>query len=340
MEIRDYLLENAFLRLRVCDLGAAMLSLQLRRGDVWQEVLAGEKDLAWRAAHHPYYSAIVGPVANRIAGAAFTLAGQSYTLEANEAGHHLHGGSDGCHTARFQLLKQEPEELRLFLERPDGQGGYPGPLRIEVTYSLKERDTLLSIRGEAGGKATLWNPSSHNYFCLDQSAGNILAHRLCLPTAAAFTAVDNHLIPTGEILPVEGSALDLRERTLLGERLANTDEVRQFRQNFDHSFVLGTASRTRCGLPLAAVLEAPRQKLRLELATDAPGLQVYTCKEGGSGAAGPQSFPPYFACCLEPQSFPDAVHHPSFPSIVLPAGSSRTRQILYHLEEMDSASSL
>jgi aldose 1-epimerase len=311
------------------DLGAAVLELRAPdRHGRHANVVLGHRDLAGYLANAPYFGVVVGRCANRIRGATFDLDGRTHRLAANEGSHQLHGGPDGFHARVWRLdgdasgVDGDRVLATLRLVSEDGDQGYPGRLEATATVAwTPERalDIALEARCDA---PTIANLAPHGYWNLaGEGSGGIDDHVLTV-RAAAFLPVDAETLPTGEVGQVAGTPFDLRAGARLGEVL-RADGVQVARgRGLDHCFVLDRAGAVGDGLAEAAVLHEPRSGRTLRLATSEPGLQVYA---GGylDGAIVGRSGRRYRqgdGLALEPQRFPDAVHHPHFPSVVLRPG--------------------
>ena len=253
----------------------------------------------------------LGRWANRIGGARFTIGGEEYRLTANEGANTLHGGAEGFHKKLWSYALRE-DSVTFSLNSPHGEEGFPGNLCAEVTYTLR-RSTLTMAYRASCDRDTVVNLSNHTYFNLaGHDTGSITGHRVTLG-AGRYTPSGAGNVPTGEIAPVDGTPLDLRQGALLEERLG--DPFLKGSRGYDHNFVLdgGTAP--------AAEVYCPATGIALEVCTTLEGMQFYTSGfltdrpgKGGAqyGRAG--------GLCLETQHFPDAVNQPSFPSPILRAG--------------------
>lgn len=265
----------------------------------------------------PYFGAIAGRCANRIANGRFTLEGREYRLPLNEAGrHHLHGGAAGFSERLWTVEEADAHSVLLSLASADGDQGYPGTVQATCRYTLLD-DTSLRIELEGRTDApTLFNPAAHSYFNLD-GTGDVLAHRLRID-AHEFLPVDGDLIPTGEIRPVSGTSFDFREPRVIGEQSGH--------EPLDHNFCL---SREAVVQPRkVARLETGDGSLALDLATTAPGLQVYDGAKVNVPLAGHdgRGYGPNAGLCLEPQFWPDAINHEGFAGCVLRPGET-SRQV-------------
>lgn len=326
-----YTLDNGRgLRTTITSYGARVVSLWAtdRRGEA-ADVVLGFDDLDSYMRTRQFFGALVGRVANRIAGAQFKLDGVAYRLTANQGAHHIHGGGRSFSMVTWQggIVDQDGQPtLRLTYRSVDGEEGYPGNLDVACTYTLTT-DNALRIDYEAvSDKDTIINLTNHSYFNL-AGAGDIQGHELSL-NADAFTPGDAARIPTGEIRPVEGTAMDLRRATSLGVCLAAADEQVRMADGFDHNWVLSHAPRA---LVKVAELYEPQSGRLMETWTTEPGVQVFTSNtmNGSIIGKGGVAYQKYAAICLETQHFPDAPNHANFPSIVLRVGEQFRSTTVY-----------
>jgi len=251
-----------------------------------------------------YFGAIVGPVANRIAGGRMVLGGQRHDLDRNEAGcTTLHGGSGGFGTSNWRIAGLTGSSVTLALHRPDALGGFPGPLEVEARYTLDDGGALTLDITATTDRETVFAPAFHGYWSLDGQP-DLGGHRLTV-AAETYLPVDAAKIPEGAPQPVAGTVFDHRTPRAPAPRL-------------DHNFCLSTE---RGPLRHACTLEAGG--LRLEVSSTEPGQQVYagakidTAPFRGHGGAphGPNA-----GIAIEPQGWPDAVNRPDFPPVVLRRG--------------------
>ncbi len=329
------------LRAVVADHGATLVELHVpdRDGHVDDVVLGFDDVSGYTSPANPYFGATVGRVANRIAHASFVLDGHGYELAANEGPHHLHGGgAQAFSNLRWELVDHTPEQVRLRHVSPADAEGYPGRVEVSATYRVIG-DALSIVYRATTDAPTPLDLTNHAYFNLrGHGDGEVLDHELTV-LADHVLEVDEALIPTGALREVTATPLDLRTPTVLRGPVAEFATTPAL--GIDHHLVLrrdpdaatdaataadadavepggaepGPGGRVR---PVAWLSE-PTTGRRLELATDQPGLQVYTGNrlEPAITGKGGRRYGRHGGICLEAHHLPDAVHHPGFPSIVL-----------------------
>lgn len=268
-----------------------------------RSVVLGFDTLESYPAHSPYFGSLAGRVANRIRDAKFTLDGQTHRLESNFVTHTLHGGPEGIGR---QVWDGEADSaanaVRFTLDSPDGAMGFPGNVRFTATYTLSGNRLKLEITAKADRRTPI-NVVQHQYFNLG-TGPDVLDHRYKID-AAAYTELGGPLIPTGAILPVDGTIWDFREGRTMRDAAGKPID-------YDGNLVLNTDRRFED--PVATVT-GPDGHLTLTLRTDRPGLQVYNSVTTKVAAEG-KTFGNHCGFCLEDQDLPDAVNHPHFPSII------------------------
>jgi len=298
------------------------------RAGKWGDVVLGFDDLKGYLAGHPYFGAIVGRVANRIAKGKFTLDGKEYTLAINNGPNALHGGKKGFDKVVWQAKPAETADgvsLTLTYVSPDGEEGYPGNLTASVTYTLTKQNELKIDYSATTDKATPINLSNHSYFNLaGPASGNILGHELQLE-AEKYTPVDETLIPTGEIKSVADTPLDFIKPAAIGARI---DKLQGNPRGYDHNMVLKSGGKT---LALAARVHEPKTGRIMEMFTTESGVQFYTGNflDGTLKGKAGVTYQKHQGFCLEAQHFPDSVHHPNFPSTILEPGKTYSQTTVY-----------
>ncbi|MBP7275282.1 MAG: galactose mutarotase [Kiritimatiellae bacterium] len=279
-----------------------------------EELTLGFADPAEYVKANPaYFGAICGRVANRIARGRFTIEGNDHALVCNNGPNHLHGGARGFDRHAWRVAESTPRAVRLHRVSPDGEEGYPGNLDVSVTYTLTD-DHILRIEYEAMcDRTTILNLTNHAYFNLSGGqCPDVHTHRLTL-SASRYLPSDEHALVTGEILPVEGTPWDFRDGGMLDGRPLGLPT------GYDHCFVFDTPGLKEC----CARLEYPPTGRIVELRTTEPGVHVYTgyYVQGVAGRDG-RPLPHSAGVALEAEHFPDAIHHPEFPSILLRRGEA------------------
>ena len=322
--VHAFTLTNARgMEVRAISFGAIIVSITVpdrsgRSGDV----VLGHDELEPYLERSPYFGAIIGRHANRIGRARFTLDDRTCQLAANDGRNHLHGGHcgfdkqlwDGAH-----VRTADGDGVVFSRISADGEEGYPGTLQVRVRYLLTASNELHVDYEAETDAATVVNLTQHSYFDLScGQADDVLGHRLTLQ-GAAYTPVDAELIPTGAIVPVEGTPFDFRTPTAIGARVNDGDLQLQHGGGYDHNWVL---SRTGPGLTRAASLVDPLSGRTLDALTTEPGIQFYSGNQLDGSITGKygRRYSARAGLCLETQHFPDGPNRENFPSPVLRPG--------------------
>ena len=291
------------LKAEISNLGAKVTKLLIGGKDV---VLGFKTTEEWRT-QETYFNAICGRVANRIKGGKFTLDGKDYQLPINNGANSLHGGIEGFNAKIWDVVAQSAYEITLHYRSKDGEEGYPGNVDIWVTYTAT-KDNTLRIHYEAKtDKPTIVAMTNHSYFNLaGEGSGRVDEHILQV-NAEYYTPFDETACPTGEILPVEGTPMDFRKPTRIGDRI--NDPFFAPGRGIDNNWCLCESDAPKA-LRHAATLQA--DGLSMECWTTMKGLQVYTGNyiEQHVGKSG-KMYDTQHAVCLEAQNWPDSIHHVS-----------------------------
>ncbi len=301
--------------------GARIVSLLAPDGEgIKHDVILGfDKAEDYHNEEEPYYGAIVGPYANRIANGKFELDGETYNLEQNDGTNTLHGGFKGLQFIAWDTKSVSPQSVQFECQLKDGQSGFPGNRTITVTYSLTEDNELTVEYKATTDKKTVINLSNHAYFNLNgEGSGTILNHKLQI-VAQQITPVDATLIPTGDLMEVAGTPFDFTHMKRIGADINEPHEQLERGRGYDHNFVLEDWNKNNPHPTKAVKLKGDHTGIVMEIYTDQPGIQFYsgnfmsekvTLKSGVKDSY-------RTALALEPQHFPDSPNHPSFPSTTL-----------------------
>ncbi len=292
-----------------------------RRGKL-DDVVLGYDNVAGYIKGSPYFGALVGRYANRIAKGKFTLNNKTYTLAVNNGVNHLHGGKIGFDKkvwAASPVRIPNGAGLSLTLYSPDMEEGYPGNLAVHVVYSLTDDNALKIAYTATTDKPTVLNLTNHSYFNLNGAgSGTILDHTLMI-NANRYTPIDKTSIPFGLLAPVAGTPFDFRRPHVIGERINAANLQIKNGAGYDHNFVLNHRGSS---LIVAARAYSPKTGRVLTVSTTEPGVQLYTGNflDGTNVGKGGKVYNRRNAFCLETQHFPDSPNQKAFPTTTLRPG--------------------
>ena len=321
--ISIYTIDNGLISARVIDYGANLVNLMVpdRNGTI-QDVILGFDDLEGYQENPEFYGALVGPVANRTAGACVVLNGQEYHMAVNEGTNNLHSdAAAGLHKRKWKALAGG-DFVSFTLELKDGELGLPGRRFFTVTYSVTDLDALSIHYHVTSDRATVINPTNHAYFNLNgHNSGSIASQELQI-NASCFIPVDAASIPTGEIRSVAGTAFDFRESKPIGRDIEADDEQLRFTGGYDHNYCVDGWEEGG-GLRCIAKAYSSKSGREMTVYTTLPGVQFYAgntvnCTEGRGKEH--SNYGKRGAFCLETQYYPDTIHHGNFPSYVFGEG--------------------
>jgi aldose 1-epimerase len=310
------------IRLDAIAYGGIIMSLVVpdRSGTPGDIVLGFDEAIRYvQAPPPPYFGALIGRYANRIAHGRFTLDGKTYALPVNDPPNHLHGGVRGFdkHVWSAETRKVPgAETVRFTRVSPDGEEGYPGAVDVRVTYTLRDSNELVVEYRAISDAPTPINLTQHTYFNLTAGAAeHVLDHEVMID-ADRFTPIDESMIPIGTCTPVAGTPFDFCEPLPIGARIAQDDAQLARGGGYDHNWVL---NHTGEGVARAARVRDPLTGRILEIWTTEPGIQFYTGNrlDGSITGKGGRVHRKHAGFCLEPQHFPDSPNKPQFPSTIL-----------------------
>jgi len=321
--VTAFILENANgVKVKVIDYGATIVSIETPdRSGTLADIALGFDDIAgYQGSDNPYFGATCGRYANRINKGRFTIEGTDYSLAINNGPCSLHGGLVGF-DKKVWSATIDGDGVKMTLESPDGDEGYPGALSIEITFSLSDEDELALKYAATTDKATVVNLTNHSYFNLAGS-GTVRNHVITI-NADRYTVVDDDAVPSGELRAVAGTEMDLLSPTAIGK---NIDAVQGL--GYDHNYCINQAAPGE--LTLAAKVLDPNSGRTLECLTTEPGVQFYTANylDGFTGKNG-IVYEKQTGFCLETQHYPDSPNQPEFPSTELAPGETYTQTCIY-----------
>jgi aldose 1-epimerase len=326
LRVRRFLLTGpAGMRMSVLEYGAIIETLMVPDlTGALANVVLGLPGLAEYAADDSYFGAVVGRFANRIEGGRFTLDGRPVQLALNDQYGTVHGGSSGFHQKVWHGTPFESPDavgVHLDLVSPDGEEGFPGTLRVRVTYALNRREQAVTMSYEATtDRPTVVNLTNHSFYNLSGGTNqNILDHTLAV-YADSYLPLGADLLPAGKPVPVEGTPFDLRTPATLSERLRSDDPQIRLVDGIDHNFVLWPGSAP---LRHAARLAAPAAGRALDVWTTEPAVDVYTGNYfDGSAATAIHDFGPWAGIALETEHISNSPNLAWAPSTVLRPGEN------------------
>ncbi|HKY45559.1 MAG TPA: aldose epimerase family protein [Pyrinomonadaceae bacterium] len=332
-----YTLKNIHgMEARITNYGGIVVSLTAPdRNRAYADVVLGFNDLEnYLTKNDPYLGAIIGRYGNRIAKGRFKLNGVEHKLAVNNGENHLHGGIKGFDkvvwTGREMKTPNGPAVVLSYLSK-DGEEGYPGNLRVRVTYTLTNKNELRIDYSATTDKATVINLTHHSYFnLLGEGNGNILDHRVTI-NGDRFLPTDAGSIPTGELAKVAGTPFDFLKPTAIGARIEQDHEQLKFGNGYDHTWVINGRPGT---LRHAATVTEPSQGRVMEVWTTEPGVQFYTGNflDGSLTGKSGKPYPRRSGFCLETQHYPDSPNQPSFPTTTLRRGATYRSTTIYRFQ--------
>lgn len=312
------------------DLGAALVKVLVpdKNGAVSDVVLGFDREEDY-LDNPSFFGVVIGPSANRIAGAAFEIDGHICQLDSNDGGNNLHSHKAQGYHKRVWAAQAEGDSVTFTLE-DEGSMGFPGSKRVSVVYTLTEENELKIHYHGTSDRKTILNLTNHTYFNLDgHDSGRMEDHELWLG-ASRYTPVLPGAIPTGELAPVAGTPMDFTTPKKVGKDIRDAFEQLELTGGYDHNWVIDDWDGS---LRHIATVKAPISGRVMKAFTTLPGVQFYAgnfiSEQKGKGGA---DYGPRMGLCLETQYFPDSIHHPQFPSCVFGESREYDSETVYRFE--------
>ncbi len=321
---------NTGLEVQILNYGGIIHSIKTAdKHGIYKEITIGYDRLDQYISCNQYFGALIGRYANRIKHGKFNVDNTAYKLTINNENHHLHGGLTGFDQKLWQseiVTNNDGVVLKLTLNSPDMEEGFPGNLDISADYSLTNNDELILSYQATTDTKTPVNLTSHTYFNLSgNSQHSVLDHKLKL-NADYFTPIDSECIPTGKISSVKGTPLDFRQPHKIGKGIDIPHPQIISGNGYDHNFVLNSCVAME--IPAAEVCE-PESGRKMELFCTQPGLHFYSGNGINESQVGKNHKPlkVRYGFCLEPQHFPDSPNQSQFPTPFLKPGETYSHQL-------------
>ena len=317
-----YILNNKNgLEMSVINYGAKIVTMHVpdRNGKLI-DIVTGHNNIdEYLLSQEPYFGAVCGRVANRIAKGGFTLDGIEYKLAINNGPNHLHGGLKGFNAVVWDAKQIDKQTVELTYISPDGEEGYPGTLTTKITYRLSDNNSVEIDYEAQTDKATIVNLTNHSYFNLSGAGDPYIGDHLLTINASLYLPTDATAIPYGDPEPVAYTPMDFSALHTIGERIEANFQQLIFGKGYDHSYIL---NKQKDELSLCATASSPKTGITMDVFTTEPGVQLYTGNWMTGEFAGKygRRYPMRSAFCLETQHFPDSINKTQYPSVVLRPG--------------------
>ncbi len=325
-----YSLKNKTMQVGLTNYGARIVSIMVpdKNGKMVDVAPGFASVKTYEQPGGGFFGPVVGRFGNRIAKGTFTLDGKTYKTELNNNGNTLHSGQTGFHNHVWDVKAADDKHLALQYVSPDGEGGFPGTVTTNVTFTLTDDNGLKIDYTATTDKATPYNPTSHGFFNLNGEGSGTVNNHLMMIDADRYSKVDKGLIPQGEPSLVTGTPFDFRKPMTIGSRLNEKDEQLGFAGGYDHNFVLNkqrrAVSATQAGLVKAVEVIGDETGIKMDVYTTEPAIQFY----GGNFFTGSdklkngKTVDHRGAFALEAQHYPDSPNHPTYPNTILRPGDT------------------
>ncbi|MDA3931044.1 MAG: galactose mutarotase [Prolixibacteraceae bacterium] len=316
--------------MKVTNYGARIVALCVpdKNGNQVDVVLGYDNLDDYKSLREAYLGAAIGRYGNRIAKGKFSLGDQEFQLPQNNGENALHGGPSGYHDKVWDVSNVSDSKIVFTMESPDGDQGYPGNLSISMSYEISAENELIIDYSASTDQVTICNLTNHSYFNLSGDGAATINDHVLTINSDLITPVDESLIPTGELMPVEGTAFDFNEPTVIGDRIEEDHIQLKYGNGYDHNWIV---NKTQEGIELVASVYSPITNIQMDVLSDQPGLQFYggnflTGKEIGKAG---KAYPFRSALCLETQHYPDSPNQAHFPTTTLLPGDIYKHVCIY-----------
>jgi len=321
--IEVYSLENAEIKVELLSFGAIISKLLVKdKNGNFVDVVAGYENPDDYLKDTCYFGACIGRVCNRIEGGKFSLDGKEYTLQKNDGQNHLHGGTVGFNKREFSAEVLDENAIRFSRLSPNGEEGYPGNLKVDVTYRINGSALEIEYRAKSD-ENTVCSLTNHSYFNLDGDFESALEHEVYIDSSA-LTNIDDGLIPHGDLLEVKGTPYDFSVAKPIGRDIKADSRLLKIARGYDFNYVL---NKSNFDVPKAWAY-SKKSGIKMEVLTDRPCVQLYT---GNflNGEKGKKTYGFQSTICLETQGYPNAVNVPAFESVRLEKGQEYSAKTVY-----------
>jgi aldose 1-epimerase len=311
------------IKIRITNYGGRIVNLFTpdRSGNFSDIVLGYDILDKYLTSNEKYYGAIVGRYGNRIGKSKFSIGNQTYQLTKNDGENNLHGGINGFSQVFWDVNQLDNQTLEFKYFSEDMEEGFPGNLSVKVVYSLTDKNELKIEYFASADKTTVVNLTHHSFFNLTGNTEKTINKHILQIPAGFYAPVDEGLITTGELVPVEGTPFDFRKPMQIGDRIEEEHPQLKFGGGYDHNWVLDVNGESE-KIHLAAKVTEPESGRTMDVYTNEPGIQFYSGNflNGKDIGKGNIAYKHRTAFCLETQHFPDSPNKKNFPSTLLSPG--------------------
>ncbi|TDM41557.1 galactose mutarotase [Macrococcoides goetzii] len=303
-EYQTYTITNHNIKVELSNLGAIIKRIMVLHNEQEIDIVLGfDNEKQYYENDSTYFGAVIGRNANRIEDSVFTLEGNKYQLESNDEDNNLHSGSEGFNTRVWDVDSYDKRSITFSLLSSHLDQGFPGELKMEVTYVLTDDNALeVTYKGQSD-RLTVFNPTNHSYFNLNgHDSGDVLHHKLWL-NSNKYSELNDESIPTGKQIEVTDTNTDFTNLRMISED--KTDE-------YDDNFILNSSDINQ----KAATLIGNVTGIQMDVYTNSPCIQLYTGNglddvHGKNGTV----YNKHAGVCLETQFEPNSVNSNNPPLI-------------------------